>query len=170
MQSNTLNVLIALAAAIAAPLTGKAQSPASPPTAVQQGATVFTKDGVPLPIRDTGNNTLVELHRADSVFTFGLAVAAFPPGRRLAWHHHPGGQILVITEGIGYYQERGRPRRTVGKGEVINCAPGVEHWHGASVESGVTYLAASPAQAGATVWGQPVTDDEYNGRSGAQPK
>jgi quercetin dioxygenase-like cupin family protein len=174
MKPNATNATIATialtAAAMAAPRTGAAQSPAGPPAAVQQGATVYTRDGVPLPVTNTGNNTLVELHRADSVFTFGMAVAAFPPGKRLAWHHHPGGQILVITEGVGYYQERGQPRRTVRKGEVITCAPGVEHWHGASVEAGVTYLASSPAHAGPTVWGQPVTDDEYNGRPGTRPK
>jgi len=126
-----------------------------------QDSPVFTKDGVPIPVRNTGNNTLVDLYHADSVFTFNIAVASFPPGKKLDWHYHPGGQILIITEGIGYYQERGKPKKIVHKGEVIKCLPGVEHWHGASVETGVTYLATSPAQKGATVWLQKVTDQEY---------
>jgi quercetin dioxygenase-like cupin family protein len=131
---------------------------------VAQDSTIFTKDGVPLEVRSTGNNTLVELYRADSIFTFNIAVAKFPAGKKLDWHYHPGGQILIITEGIGYYQERGKPKRIVHKGEVIKCLPGVEHWHGSSVETGVTYLATSPAQKGATVWLQKVTDEEYNSK------
>ena len=132
---------------------------------VAQDSTIYTKDGVALEVRNTGNNTLVELYKADSIFTFNIAVAKFPPGKKLDWHYHPGGQILIITEGIGYYQERGKPKRVVNKGEVIKCLPGVEHWHGSSVEAGVTYLATSPAQRGATVWLQKVTDEEYNSKT-----
>ena len=131
-------------------------------TAIAQDSSVFTKDGIALPVRNTGNITLIELHHADSIFNFSIAVASFPPGKRLDWHYHPGGQILLITEGIGYYQEKGKPKKTVHKGEVIKCLPGVEHWHGASVETGVTYLATSPAHKGPTVWLQKVTDEEYN--------
>src|SRR6188768_2842090 len=134
-------------------------------SAVAQDSTIFTKDGVPLEVRSTGNNTLVELYKADSIFTFNIAVAKFPAGKKLDWHYHPGGQILIITEGVGYYQERGQPKRIVRKGEVIKCLPGVEHWHGSSVEAGVTYLATSPAQKGATVWLQKVTDEEYNSKT-----
>jgi 4-carboxymuconolactone decarboxylase len=123
---------------------------------------IFTIDGVALPVRNTGNNTLIELNKADSIFNFNIAVASFPSGKKLDWHYHPGGQILLITDGIGYYQEKGKPKKIVSKGKVIKCLPGVEHWHSASVETGVTYLAASPAQKGATVWLQKVTDEEYD--------
>ena len=133
--------------------------------AVAQDSTIYTKDGVALEVRNTGNNTLVELSRADSIFNFNIAVAKFPAGKKLDWHYHPGGQILIITEGIGYYQERGKSKRIVRKGEVIKCLPGVEHWHGSSVEAGVTYLATSLAQRGATVWLQKVTDEEYNSKT-----
>ena len=133
--------------------------------AAAQDSTIYTKDGTPLLVRSTGNNTLVELNHPDSIFNFSIAVAKFPPGKKLDWHYHPGGQILIITEGIGYYQERGKPKRIVSKGEVVKCLPGVEHWHGSSIESGVTYLATSPAQRGATVWLQKVTDEEYNSKA-----
>jgi quercetin dioxygenase-like cupin family protein len=133
--------------------------------AVAQDSTIYTKDGIPLLVRSTGNNTLVELNHADSIFTFNIAVAKFPPGKKLDWHYHPGGQILIITEGIGYYQEKGKVKRIVRKGEVVKCLPGVEHWHGSSLETGVTYLAASPAQRGATVWLHKVTDEEYHSKT-----
>lgn len=130
-----------------------------------QETPVFTKDGKTLEVRNTGNNTLVELYKADSTFNFNIAVASFPPGKKLDWHYHPGGQILLIIEGLGYYQEKGKPKQTVRKGEVITCQPGIEHWHGASVETGVTYLATSPAQKGPTVWLQKVTDEEFNSKT-----
>jgi quercetin dioxygenase-like cupin family protein len=74
----------------------------------------------------------------------------------------PGGQILLILEGTGYYQERGKPIQIVHKGDVIKCLPGVEHWHGASPTSGFTYLATTPTQKGKTVWLEPVSDNDYN--------
>lgn len=129
--------------------------------AAAQTDTVFTKDGVVIPAHNTGNNTLVELYKADSTFTFNVAAASFPAGKKLAWHYHPGGQILIWTEGTGYYQERGKPIQVVHKGEVIKCSPGVQHWHGASLNEGATYLAVSPAQKGSTVWLEAVTDEEY---------
>jgi quercetin dioxygenase-like cupin family protein len=104
---------------------------------------------------------LNELHKADSLLNANIAVAEFLPNTKLAWHNHPGGQILVITDGVGYYQEKGSSRQIVRVGDVIKCAPGVEHWHGAAVESRMTYVAISPAQKGPTVWAQPVTDAEY---------
>jgi quercetin dioxygenase-like cupin family protein len=127
-----------------------------------QETSPYTKNGVPIPVRNTPNNTLIELIQQDSIFQFNIAVAAFPAGKRLAWHSHPGGQILVITEGVGYYQERGKPKQTVKKGEVIKCLPGVEHWHGAAAETGVTYMATYSTQKGTTIWLQPVTDAEYS--------
>ncbi len=129
--------------------------------AVAQDAFAFFSGDVFPPARSTPAAWLLELHKADGLLNSNIAVAEFLPNTRLAWHNHPGGQILLITDGVGYYQERGKPKLIVRKGDVIKCAPGVEHWHGASIESGVTYLATSPAQKGGTVWAQPVTAEEY---------
>jgi quercetin dioxygenase-like cupin family protein len=122
--------------------------------ALAQDSPIFTKGGVPLPSHKPGPATLVELNLADSIFTFNLAAATFPPGAKLDWHTHPGGQILLITEGIGYYQEKGKPKQVIHKGEVVKCLPGVEHWHGASPERGVTYIATNPTGKGGTIWGR----------------
>src|SRR5688572_12379118 len=59
----------------------------------------------------------------------------FEPSARNHWHTHPGGQILVVTYGTGYYQEKGKPAKLLQKGDVVSILPGVEHWHGASPES-----------------------------------
>jgi quercetin dioxygenase-like cupin family protein len=84
----------------------------------------------------TGNIWLKELNVGDSTFDPSIAVATYDAGAKLDWHIHPGGQILLITEGTGYYQERGKPIQVVHKGDVIKCLPGVEHWHGASPKGG----------------------------------
>ncbi len=128
---------------------------------VAQDAYAFHRGEVFPPPRDQPAAWLMELHKADALLGSNIAVATFLPNTKLAWHHHPGGQILIITDGVGYYQEKGQARQVVREGDVIKCLPGVEHWHGAAVESAVTYVAISPAQKGPTVWAQAVTDEEY---------
>jgi quercetin dioxygenase-like cupin family protein len=71
-------------------------------------------------------------------------------------------RFWLITEGAGYYQERGKPARVVRMGDVIQCAPGVEHWHGATPNSGFAYLPVTPTQKGKTIWLEPVSDKDYN--------
>lgn len=110
----------------------------------------------------TGNIWLSELNAGDSTFDPGIAMATYDAGEKLDWHIHPGGQVLLITEGTGYYQERGKPIRVVHKGDVIKCAPGVEHWHGAAPNSSFACIAVTPSQRGKTIWLKPVSDEEYN--------
>ena len=128
----------------------------------QSGNTIFPKGELSSARNHTGNIWLTELNAGDSTFDYALAVATFDAGAKLDWHSHPGGQILLVLEGMGYYQERGKPKQIVHKGDVIKCLPGVEHWHGATPTSGFTYLATTPIQKGKTVWLEAVTDKEYN--------
>ena len=109
----------------------------------------------------TDNIWLSELSAGDSTFDPSIAMATYDAGAKLDWHMHPGGQVLLITEGSGFYQERGKPVRTVHKGDVIKCAPGVEHWHGATPNSTFAHIAVTPTQKGKTVWLEPVSDDVY---------
>ncbi len=113
-------------------------------------------------VHHTGDVWLKELNVSDSIFNNSIAIATFAAAARLDWHKHPGGQILMITDGEGYYQEKGKAKKIVHKGEVIKCLPNIEHWHGALPKSSVTYIASSPAQKGKTIWLKKVTDEEYN--------
>ncbi|WP_238989245.1 cupin domain-containing protein [Mucilaginibacter terrigena] len=88
----------------------------------------------------TGDVWLTELNKADTVIDVALATATFAPGAKLDWHIHPAGQILIITDGTGYSQEKGKAIRVVHKGDVIKCVPGVAHWHGASPKSALPTL------------------------------
>jgi len=127
-----------------------------------QDVSIFPKGEISTADNHTGTVWLNELNGADSIFNYSIAVATFAPGAKLDWHVHPGGQILLITEGTGYYQEKGKPIQIVHRGDVIKCLPGVEHWHGASPESAFAYIATTPIQKGKTVWLKRVTDEEYH--------
>ncbi|RNI24046.1 (R)-mandelonitrile lyase [Rufibacter latericius] len=93
----------------------------------------------------------------------GIGSVTFEPGARSNWHMHPGGQVLLVTEGKGLYQERGKQVQVMQKGDVMKCPPGVEHWHGASPDAPLTHIAISVnAEKGGAKWGEPVTDEQYN--------
>ena len=91
----------------------------------------------------------------------------FEPGCRNNWHSHPTGQILVVTVGQGYYQEKGRHAQLLRASDTVSIAPGVVHWHGATADSLFTHLAINPnASQGVANWLQPVTDEEYRAAHG----
>ena len=132
---------------------------------IAQETSIFPKGEKAPNVHHVGTVWLNELSKPDSIFTSSIAVAVFEADARLNWHLHPGGQILLITEGIGYYQERNKPKQILRKGDIIKCLPNVEHWHGASPDTGVTYLALSPSQKGKTVWLEKVTDEQYSDKN-----
>lgn len=127
-----------------------------------QDSTIFAKGEISTTNNHTGTVWLKELNVPDSILTFSLTQATFAPGAKLDWHIHPAGQYLLITDGIGYYQEKGKPIQIVHKGDIIKCDPGVAHWHGASPHSRFTYIGVTPVTKGKTIWLQRVTDEEYN--------
>lgn len=87
----------------------------------------------------------------------------FGPGARTAWHRHPNGQVLHVTEGSGLAQTRGGPVEVIRAGDTLHFEPGEDHWHGAGPETFMTHLAVHEHdEAGvATLWGAQVTDSEY---------
>lgn len=129
----------------------------------QQPADVFPKGDRAPEANFTGTVWLYPLVKADTVFNFVSGSVSFEPGARSNWHRHPAGQVLFITKGIGYYQEKGQAPRILRRGDVIQCQPGIEHWHGAAVNQGMTHIAinTNPAK-GVVVWLQRVNDEEYN--------
>jgi len=93
----------------------------------------------------------------------------FSPKSRNFWHTHPQGQLLLCTDGIGYYQERGKEARRLQRGDVVEIPPDAEHWHGASPDSDFTHIGITPSMhKGLTVWCGEVTDEEYNAATAEQ--
>lgn len=110
------------------------------------------------------HNLLVE---HDTTFSTVVGNEHFEAGSRNIWHSHPGGQILIITEGVGYHQIKGQPAQIVRKGDVVKCPPDVVHWHGASKDSDVIQIYILPnTEKGIVKWFDRVTDEEYNNVEG----
>jgi len=111
----------------------------------------------------TGTAWLQMLVINDSTYNTSIGNVTFEPGARTNWHKHPGGQILLVTDGQGYYQEKGMPVQRIQKGDVIRIPPDTEHWHGASPDKELTHIALNPnLNKGSVVWLQPLTAEEYN--------
>src|SRR5687767_8526465 len=75
----------------------------------------------------TGNAWAIPLVDDDSIYNTVVGNVYFEPGARSNWHTHPSGQILIITDGVGYHQLKGQPRQTLKKGDIVKCPPNVEH-------------------------------------------
>ena len=127
-----------------------------------QEASIFPKGEIATTDNHTGTIWLNELSKPDPIFNYSIADATYGVGAKLDWHIHPAGQILLITEGMGYYQEKSKPIQIIHKGDVIKCTPSIEHWHGSTPSSTFAYIAVTPAQKGKTIWMERVTDDVYN--------
>jgi quercetin dioxygenase-like cupin family protein len=110
----------------------------------------------------TGTAYLYSMIEGDSINPNGVGNVTFEPGARTKWHVHPAGQILLATDGVGYYQEKGHSKIILHKGDVIKCPPNIPHWHGASVDTAFVQIAITGREKGATVWLEKVTDQEYN--------
>ncbi|MBQ4384374.1 MAG: carboxymuconolactone decarboxylase family protein [Kiritimatiellae bacterium] len=117
----------------AAAIVHRVQSPADP--------SKLPSDWSPIPIGEpntayakyfSGRSYLHKL-TLNQVPAFGVT---FEPNCRNSWHiHHAktgGGQILIVTAGEGYYQEWGKEKRRIKKGDTVNIPAGVKHWHGAA--------------------------------------
>lgn len=92
-----------------------------------------------------------------------IGKVTFEAKARTNWHRHPHGQILIVLEGIGYYQEKGKPIELIRHGDVVKIPVDVEHWHGASHHSSMVHIAIVPGlEKGVSDWLQPVTDKEYD--------
>jgi quercetin dioxygenase-like cupin family protein len=111
----------------------------------------------------TGITWIKPLVADDRTFNTVISNVVFEPGARNNWHTHPGGQILIVTDGVGYYQEKDKSIQLLHKGDIVTIPPGLEHWHGASPDSTFTHIAISTnTEKGIVDWLHPVTDQEYN--------
>ena len=124
---------------------------------------IFQK-GQPLPKEwFSGNAFLTPLVAKDKNNEFSAGSVTFEEGARTNWHTHPKGQVLLVIDGNGFYQEKGKPAQHIKKGDVVNIPENVEHWHGASATSQMIHIAITNYKDNIQVtWLQPVNDEEYN--------
>ncbi len=109
----------------------------------------------------TGKSYLQPITTENGVPMFNVT---FEPRCRNNWHiHHKGGQILLVTQGRGWYQAWGEEPRELKAGDVVNIPAETKHWHGAAKDSWFTHIAVEvPSEGGSNEWLEPVTDEEYN--------
>src|SRR5881397_3758345 len=87
----------------------------------------------------------------------------FTPGARTAWHVHPNGQTIWVTEGVGLAQRRGGLIEVIRPGDRVFFEPGEDHWHGAAPTRFMTHIAMLEVDdAGEVVaWSEHVSEEQY---------
>ena len=111
-----------------------------------------------------GNSYLKPL--TDPSKTVFAANVTFEPGCRNNWHIHKassgGGQVLLCTDGEGWYQEQGKEPQSLKPGDVVTIPAGVKHWHGAKADSWFSHIAIEcPGENTSNEWLEPVDDSQY---------
>jgi quercetin dioxygenase-like cupin family protein len=114
----------------------------------------------------TGTVFIDTVRNPDTDTAIGCAHVRFSPGARTAWHTHPKGQTLYVTDGIGLVARRGGAVTEIRPGDVVYIEPGEEHWHGATPDRFMAHIAMHEADDNAQVvtWLEHVTDTDYAGR------
>ena len=111
----------------------------------------------------TGNAFLTPLLAKNKNNDFSMGSVTFEPGARSNWHTHPRGQVLIVTEGSGFHQEKGKPAQPIKKGDVINISENTEHWHGAAATTKMVHIAITNYEGETNVvWLNPVSEEDYN--------
>ena len=110
----------------------------------------------------TGTVRIDQPFQAAEPARVGGATVTFEPGARTAWHTHPLGQTLIVTEGCGWVQLQGSAKQEIHPGDVVWIAPGEKHWHGATATTAMTHIAVQERKGGEVVtWMEHVADAEY---------
>lgn len=111
----------------------------------------------------TGDVYVDLLRNADDQSAVGCAHVRFAPGAHTAWHTHPHGQTLYVTDGVGYVCKRGGPAQEIRPGDVVYIEPGEEHWHGATPDRFMAHVAIQEAgtDGSPVTWLEHVSEDEY---------
>jgi len=110
----------------------------------------------------TGSVRIDPLFEAPEPARVRGASVTFERGAHTAWHTHPLGQTLIVTNGMGWAQSEGGPIEEIRSGDVIWFAPNEKHWHGASPTTAMTHIAVQEALDGKVVeWMEKVSDNEY---------
>jgi len=110
----------------------------------------------------TGRATITGQFQRPAPSRVGGALVRFEPGARTAWHTHPLGQTLIVTEGVGWTQIEGGPKLEFHAGDILWCPAEHKHWHGATPHGAMAHYAIQESLNGSPVtWMEHVTDEDY---------
>ena len=149
---------VCFAATGAATLTAQADT-------TSNGGIVTTKDSLTFPLGSevpfNGTGYLSPMIANEDVYHFPQTNnVTFAPGARSDWHTH-GGMVILVTGGVGYYQEEGKTAQIIRQGDVLEIAPGVKHWHGAAPDSWFSQMVIYDSHYNGHGESEPVTDQHY---------
>ena len=115
----------------------------------------------------TGRVYIDGIRNPDDQSAVGCAHVHFTPGAHTAWHTHPKGQTLYVTDGIGLVATSGEVHE-IRPGDVVYIEPDEEHWHGAAPNRFMTHIAMLEVddKGNSATWGEHVTDEEYGRQPG----
>jgi len=125
--------------------------------------TNFKDKGVKAPAAYFVGNVRVNMNiNPEDDYNAIIGTVTFDPKGRTNWHTHVSGQILFVTSGVGYYQEKGKPVQIIREDDVVKIPKNIEHWHGASYNTSMSHIAiVTDLDKDKTTWLEPVTDVEY---------
>jgi quercetin dioxygenase-like cupin family protein len=110
----------------------------------------------------TGSVRVDARFQADTPGRAGGGLVTFDPAARTAWHTHPLGQTLLVTQGVGLVQLWGGPMQEIRPGDIVWIPPGAKHWHGASPSQGMSHYAIAEQLDGKAVeWMEHVSEAQY---------
>lgn len=120
----------------------------------------------------TGKARVDNLFPAKAPSTVNGAYVTFEPGARSNWHTHQVGQTLIVTMGVCLTGTWGGEVTRAYPGDVIQCPPGVKHWHGAAPDAAMTHISITQADESGSVveWMEPVTDEQYTATQSAHER
>lgn len=110
----------------------------------------------------TGSVRVDMRFNAEAPARVGGGLVTFEPGARTAWHTHPLGQTLIVTQGLGLVQVWGGPVQEIRPGDVVWIPPAAKHWHGAASTTGMAHYAIAEQLDGRAVdWLERVGEQQY---------
>ena len=156
----TITSLLLFASVVSQPQTSAAQAPTSSSIKISRSDSLEPKKASAEHF--TGAVQVQELFPAEDPSRTSGGKVTFEPGARSAWHTHPLGQILIVTDGTGWAQQWGGPIEEIRKGDVVRIPAGVKHWHGATPSTAMTHIAIQEQLNGKAVeWMEKVSDEQY---------
>ncbi len=119
----------------------------------------------------TGKVTVGPFFTAPEPAKLRGALVRFEAGARTAWHSHPLGQTLYITDGCGWMQSEGYDVIEVSLGDIVQIPPNTRHWHGACNDEAMAHVAMLESKNGkSTEWMEKVSNAEYKKGNHASAK
>lgn len=110
----------------------------------------------------TGDVRVDVIFPENDIAHYSGAFVTFSPGARTAWHEHPAGQHMVVTEGTALTGTRDGNVVKFQKGEAVWCPPDVDHWHGATPDCAMTHFVVTASKDGKNVlWKEKVSEEDY---------